>query len=42
MASTLMSQKDDYKQISLNDLLFYYLGSKTQNTQKTNVANMMR
>lgn len=38
MGSTLISHRDDYKQISLNELLFYYLGAKTQNTQKSLVA----
>jgi hypothetical protein len=44
MASVLTSQsaQEDYRQISLNDLLYYYLGAQNQNTQKEKIAQMMR
>ena len=35
-------QNSNYRQISLNDLLFYYLGAQTQNTQKEKIAQHMR
>lgn len=39
MGSVLACQtQKNYRQISLNDLLFYYLGAQTQNTQKEKIA----
>ncbi len=39
---SLLQIREDYKQVSLNDLLYYYLGAQTQNNQKDSVHKLMR
>lgn len=39
---SLLQVREDHKQVSLNELLFFYLGAKTQNHQKDSVHKLMR